>query len=207
MPANKYHVDGKRVPSVTTILGRSKSADGLIHWAWQCGADGLDYREVRQEAADVGTEVHDAIQSWLEGDDPVLSCAESGAAFEAFCKWWDEQGVEPIRHEVKLVSKLYGFGGQFDLLGGCDKGVVIFDWKSSKRIYDDMLAQLAAYAQLVTECEELPEPTWGCVVRLDKETGMPEHRFYDEEALNAGWQYFIAAHGLYEADKTLRKHA
>jgi hypothetical protein len=54
----KYEIGGKRVPSVTTIISRFKDSGGLIHWAWQQGMDGLDYRETRDKAALAGHLAH-----------------------------------------------------------------------------------------------------------------------------------------------------
>lgn len=59
MPTQVYRLkDGTRVPSVTTIISRFKESGGLVHWAWQLGIDGKDYRKVRDEAADAGTLAH-----------------------------------------------------------------------------------------------------------------------------------------------------
>jgi len=40
-PKEGYYVDGKRVPGVTTILGRFKESGGLIHWSWGIPFAGL----------------------------------------------------------------------------------------------------------------------------------------------------------------------
>ncbi len=40
-PKEGYYVDGKRVPGVTTVLGRFKESGGLIHWSWKIPFDGL----------------------------------------------------------------------------------------------------------------------------------------------------------------------
>ncbi len=40
-PKEGYYVDGKRVPGVTTVLGRFKESGGLIHWSWNIAFDGL----------------------------------------------------------------------------------------------------------------------------------------------------------------------
>ncbi len=40
-PKEGYYVDGKRVPGVTTVLGRFKESGGLIHWSWKIAFDGL----------------------------------------------------------------------------------------------------------------------------------------------------------------------
>ena len=59
MPTQIYKTkDGKRVPSVTTITGRFKESGGLIWWAWDLGIQGIDYRKVRDSAADAGTLAH-----------------------------------------------------------------------------------------------------------------------------------------------------
>ena len=33
-PSEGYRIDGKRVPSVTTIIGRFKESGALLRWAW-----------------------------------------------------------------------------------------------------------------------------------------------------------------------------
>jgi len=52
-PANThrpYHLaDGAIIPSVTTILS-ILDKPGLPHWAWECGRQDLDYREIRDAA-------------------------------------------------------------------------------------------------------------------------------------------------------------
>ncbi len=216
MPANKYHrKDGGVVPSVTTILGRSKDSGGLIHWAWKEGAAGRDYRQTRDTAANVGTETHEAIEQWLiDGRDPILLSSEATTAFTAFRDWYDSEDLTKIAAEVKLVSEEHGYGGQFDLLATMPgRGVVVCDWKTSTKVYPEMVAQLAAYAELVrengVEYEELApkgvEIGGGVVLRLDKKTGTPEPHFYTPEQLQAGWAYFLSAMDLYHADKSLKK--
>ena len=64
--------DGTRVPSVTTYLG-VLAKPALIHWAWELGVQGLDYRKVRDQAGDVGTLVHYLILCQLQGQEPDLS--------------------------------------------------------------------------------------------------------------------------------------
>ncbi len=206
MPANVYKLaDGARVPGVTTILSRFKDGGGLIHWAWKEGREGRDYRETRDAAGDIGTMVHDAIEAWLRGEEPVLLDEQAENAFGAFRQWWDAESVVPQHIEVRLVSEEYQYGGQWDLHGTCaTHGVTLFDWKSSKRVYPDHLAQLGAYRQLARE-HGMDDPKAGCVLRLDKATGKPDPVWFTEADLDAGWDYFRRARELYEADRVLRK--
>ena len=51
----------------------------------------------------------------------------------------------------------------------------VIDWKSSKAFYPEMSMQLAAYLNAAMEMQILPDGDKGVgVLRLDKETGMPE---------------------------------
>ena len=86
--------DGKRLPSVTTILGElGWNKRSLMHWAWKMGCEGEDYRKVSAEAADIGTCAHDMIHCHLTGKEfdasvwpqDILDKAET--AFLAYLDW------------------------------------------------------------------------------------------------------------------------
>lgn len=95
-PSEGYRTkDGKRVPGTTTITGRFKASDGLIHWAWKLAyeplmqayhlakrydevenlltflqhsnPDSWDYKKAREKAADAGTCAHDMFDCWIRG--------------------------------------------------------------------------------------------------------------------------------------------
>src|SRR3990172_5098664 len=91
-----YHTkDDSRVPGVTTVLGRFKEAGGLIHWAWQLGKEGKDYREVRDKAADAGTLAHSAVEAWIHKQDFTFAgepevVAKAQKSFGAFLEWADQ---------------------------------------------------------------------------------------------------------------------
>ena len=70
--AGYYLVDGTRVPSVTTVLGRFKESGPLIHWAWGLGIQGKDYREERDKAADAGTLAHAAVAAWAHPHHAII---------------------------------------------------------------------------------------------------------------------------------------
>ena len=57
------NAEGKRLPSVTTIIGRFKDSGGFVHWAWDLGIQGIDYRKVRDAAADAGTIAHHLVEA------------------------------------------------------------------------------------------------------------------------------------------------
>ena len=76
--------DGKRVPGVTTILGRFKESGGLIQWAYNCGRDGIDMNAARDNAANAGALAHALIDADIHGADAdALELARAGAEVAA----------------------------------------------------------------------------------------------------------------------------
>ena len=70
MPANIYkNKAGERIPGVTTVIGSNLgwSKGGLMHWAWEQGINGLDYRETRDAAANTGTIAHKMVEYEIKG--------------------------------------------------------------------------------------------------------------------------------------------
>jgi hypothetical protein len=202
--------DGTRVPSVTTVLGRFKDAGPLMHWAWECGRDGKDFRQERDSAASAGTLAHQAVEAHVRGN-PLVWTGEASVveraqkAFGAFLEWADQTRLTVDKTELPLVSEKYRFGGTFDaILLGTKRAMG--DWKSSNGIYGEYLAQLAAYGQLWEE--NFPdEPIEGGfhLLRFDKTHGDFTHKWWGE--LKAGWEYFLRLREAYEFDKELRARA
>ena len=214
MPTPKkgyYLKDGvTRVPSVTTILGRFKEAGGLMHWAWDCGMKGLDYRKVRDAAADAGTMAHAAVDDWIHKrpvtftGDPEI-CGKAKTAFEAFLEWANQTQLVVTHTEMPLVSEKYRFGGTFDAIlvkGKRSMG----DWKSSNAIYAEYLAQVAAYAILWEE--NFPEEAIDGgyhLLRFDKTFGDFHQHWWGE--LEAGKRYFLNLRAAYEDATELKQRA
>lgn len=206
-----YKVDGKRVPSVTTILSRFKESGGLIHWAWSEGIEGRDYRQTRDSAAGAGTCAHDMVECFIREtefdpspyDPETLSKAET--AFKAFMEWATSSKLKPAYTETSLVSEKYRFGGTLDAVF-IEGKLAIADWKTSNRVYMDMLCQVAAYGELWTENKpDLPIEGGYHIVRFDKEYGDFAHHYYPE--LDDAWEYFKLVREAYDLDKRLKKRA
>jgi hypothetical protein len=205
---------GKRVPGVTTVLGRFKDAGGLIHWAWELGCNGQDYRKVRDDAGGAGSIAHGWIDDDIHGrelrappedaDQEMLDKARSG--LKAFRQWRDSIKLEIIDTETPLVSDEYGFGGTYDALGIIGDEVILVDWKTSNRVYSEYIAQLAAYRQLVRE-RTFHDPAGARLLRVGKELADFADHSFPSAMLDLGWARFQSSLHLYEADAKLRKAA
>jgi hypothetical protein len=162
-------VDGKRVPSVTTVI--PKSVDALIHWAWLQGMAGIDYQKTRDDAATVGSIVHKYAE--FAADNPHFTlphsrvicrdekvspdqAAQVRQAFTAWQQWAKENDFKVTQQEVRLVSEQHLFGGTFDLMSVRRKRC-ISDYKTSKSLYQSHLVQLAAYGLLWKEAHPCKE--------------------------------------------------
>lgn len=213
MPTQKggyFVADGTRVPSVTTILGRFKSSEALIKWAWEQGRDGKDYRETRDAAAAAGTMAHAAVEAHIRGkpfefEGDIETVANAKRSFGAFLEWLEQMRLRVTHTEMPLVSEKYRFGGTFDaIIVGNQRAMC--DWKCSNGVYGEYLCQVAAYGLLWEE--NFPdEPIAGGyhLVRFDRKYADFTHHWWVE--LDAAREAFLLMRRLYELDHELRARA
>ncbi len=202
-----YEFDGVEYPSVTTVIGILGKGDALLGWAANCaigyakkqiesGAEPLaaledaagNWKSVRDEAMDIGSEIHDLIHKYIKfGRDVTGSFRpEVENGFLAFLEWESRHKVEWHQTEMPVVSRVHGFAGTLDAIctmapnpETSERKKYLIDFKSSKGFYDGFDMQLSAYR---VGAAELGEHTEGCgILRLDKETGLPEWKDYSKE--------------------------
>ena len=196
--------DGTPVPGTTTICSAYKDSGGLIHWAWNQGKQGLDYRETRDKAGDIGTLVHAAIEAKLN-DAPLPLLPEEGAkAINAFLEWEKQNKIEILEQEIQLVSEEFRYGGTLDAVGLVDGKYVLLDWKTSKGVYKNYLLQLAAYAQLWNENYPDRAITGGAwLVRFSKTDGVCEPYPFTSEDLMVPLMQFLDLRRAYSREYML----
>ena len=173
-------------------MGSIKDSGGLVHWAWQQGKAGLDYRQTRDKAAEQGTSIHDLAESHILGkiyevpkDEIVLS------AFNKFKEWWEEHDFEVIWTEEQMVSEKYQYGGCPDLYvkQKSNNKCWLIDFKTGKRIYPDTVIQMGAYKNLIEE--NLHERVLhSAIVRLPKTNDDVDFKFFNEKDLKLGFKQF-----------------
>lgn len=205
--------DGTRIPSVTTVISRFKASGGLIHWAWQQGRDGLDYRETRDKAADAGTCAHAMVECDIRqlpfnvNDYQPDVIEKASGAFNAYTEWKDQTQLVPVATEVSLVSEEYGFGGTLDamLING---KLALGDWKTANAVYHDNLMQLAAYKGLWEEHHpDRPVEGGFHLLRFSKQKHPDDpvsfaHHYWS--SLDLAWEQFLLLLHAYRNDKRLK---
>ena len=207
--------DGKRIPGVTTIIGRFKDSGGLLYWACEQGK-AIERGEIsslydkRDAAADAGTLAHEMVEAHINGlslpeppNNEIGKQAKQG--FENYIEWADNNRIKVIKQEMEMTSELYQFGGCPDAMGIDNKDrLCILDWKTSNGVYPDYIIQLAAYRQLWIE-NHPDEPITGGnhLLRFSKEHADFTHHFWSE--LDDAWEQFKLFRKAYEIDKLLKK--
>lgn len=210
---------------MTTILGQIGKAEALKWWAaaetakyavtmkdtWlnledQAAIDLLKREPLRvlNKAASRGTDVH-AIADHYAQTGAVGEIAQHSGYVDAMRSFFADHQPLPILAEQTVFSSA-GYAGSFDLicrLPALADSVCILDYKTSKAIYPDTAAQLAAYAnaeQYVDrhdKMQPMPKIESGVIVRFG-EDGSYEVQQAD---LVAGWAMFEAALAVFKAQE------
>jgi len=211
-----YNAEGKRVPSVTTIISNCKlgSIEGLLIWANRCGLDGKSHREEANKAADIGSIVHDKIDAHIKEKEFDASQYDyeqldaSEPCFNAFLKWKEQTKFKLVESEVRLVSEKHGFAGTLDAVIEVDNTLMLCDWKTSNGVFVDYLIQLAAYQKLWEEnFPEKPLIKDAYLLRISKQKEPDDpvvftaHYWSD---LSLAWEAFEHMLELYRLNKRLK---
>lgn len=212
MSKDKIHIryktkDGKVVPGVTTVLG-ILNKPALLHWAWDLGIKGIDYRKFRDDKADIGTLAHYLIMCHLQGVKPDTSDYSANQIDKAenavisFYEWEKSHKHKPVLIEQPLVSEKYGYGGTCDLLTEVGNELWLVDFKTGKGIYDEMLYQCSAYWQLILEAGYTP--TSARILRI----GRDESEGFEEKIMTNHadrLQLFLHCLDVYNLQKKIRR--
>lgn len=162
-----YFDNGIPVPRVTEILSKMIHRDNLMYWANSLGFKGLRYKDVLNNAADIGTIAHAAIEKFLKNK---LESVDN-IPFLGFISWYNivtqDIGlpIEVIFVEHKLTCKW--FGGTMDALLKIGNKLYLIDFKTSNHVTFNYFLQLAAYRFMLKEKENI-DIDGVIVLQLDK---------------------------------------
>jgi len=164
-------------------------------------------------AADIGTLAHAMLQSWIHGNLGMVArpdsmstedYAKAEAAFQSYLTWEQQTRLKLLQTEVALVSEKHCYGGTPDAIGEIDGEVCLLDWKSSNRLFVDMLCQVAAYGILWDENHPDQPLTGGFhLLRFSKDHSDFDHKHFAE--LKDAADQFLDFRRCYERDKALVK--
>lgn len=152
-----YEKDGKKYPSVTTII-HILGNDEIIRWANSLGFRHKKYDEELDKYAVRGTKVHDYLHSIV---DPNYTLVETPKdifeqkEIEAICSRFKlflmKYDWKTVFTEKTIISENLGYAGTLDWLAVINNFLLVNDFKTSKTVRFSMLLQLGGYNNLLKE--------------------------------------------------------
>jgi hypothetical protein len=146
----------KYYPSVTRVLDSLPKGAQFYMWMKDVGHNAS---LIAERAANEGTNVHDALESILKGDE-VNWMDDSGKARYNKTEWQcilkgfefiEQYNPKPIHVEARVVSDKYQVGGTADLICKMGRQNWLIDWKTSKSLSESHMVQLSIYAHMIEE--------------------------------------------------------
>ena len=141
-------------------------------------------RQLLEQAASVGTQVHNRVEWDLKGElglerapeAPPLTTEQAKHSYARWGEWRVTVKLRPIAMEKRIYSMLFGFGGTLDLLAEIELDgklvLIVIDWKTGKAVYAEAYLQNVAYRMALKE--EGIDATVGYIIRLPKYETDPE---------------------------------
>jgi hypothetical protein len=149
--------DGKTFfPSVTHVLNCFPKGEWFETWLKSVG---MNADQIKMDAADAGTNVHNAIDQCLKGDKINLVNSngnpdytkEEWKMIQRFGSFWESVNPKMTSTELNLISKTIRIGGTLDLVCDIYGKRWLIDHKTSNGIQDTHYIQLAVYAKMWNE--------------------------------------------------------
>jgi hypothetical protein len=180
---------GIEVPSVTTILSQLNKPQ-LVPWAAKLARQGVNWEEVRNQAAEIGTVAHTMAENFIKNQPSDFSrhphYQKALKAFSAFQYWVGMNEVKFLGSEIPLVHHGKRFGGTIDIVAEVNGKVTLIDLKTSNSLSEEYNYQVSAY-QYLLENGDLDDtgatrkyPTYkveqAILLRIDKNYGIFEER-------------------------------
>lgn len=181
-------------------LNGKKSARIALNKAWiQSILEDAKQRpeQIKDEAADLGSQVHTFIDLIIHGEEPEKIPDEISAPVNAFKNWWKSSGIELVMGDTLVASIQYKYGGSLDALGYKDGRFIILDFKTSNAIYSEYALQVAAYGQAFLETYGM-ECKEAIIVRFSKNQPV-EFEKKEVADLKQSFEAFLAAKNLKES--------
>jgi len=198
-----YDGKGEKLLSVTAATGVIDKSGALMGWAVKMmGLYLLDqklkgnkiitedlineakreYRRLKTEAADIGTEIHKWVSDWILKKNPEMPDNEKVVnGIMAFLKFQREHKFKWIESERYIFSKKHKYAGILDSIAKEGNKLILVDFKSSNGIYDSMRFQVAGY-QIAWEEETGEKIDERMILRFGKNDGEFEIRRLDNDA-------------------------
>lgn len=234
----RYKLNEKPLTGVTTICGQ-QAKPYLTAWAAKEAYNhclNLSKEEIKEviktkkyahltkskEATDIGTEAHDIVEKFITHYintkeykiDFASNLQQAKISADRFISWAIENKVEFLETEQSVFNGDYFYAGSFDFICRINGNIYLGDFKTSKSISNEYLAQTVAYIKAYNYIERLkglPETNFaGTIIvkstKIEEDVTFLETNDYGKRKLvttpafevclstniSADWSYFLA---------------
>jgi hypothetical protein len=162
------------VTNIDALMSRTEEAGwGFLRYFWKREPKSVDelrgaHRRVLNEAADIGTNVHEWIEADLRGEfEPAIDSFECEQMVEQWLQWKSEHTIDPVLVEATAVNREHGYAGTLDGVWIIDGVPTLVDVKTSRNTWPEHFQQLAALGACYSVMEEVAEDAEGAVAYAD----------------------------------------
>ena len=182
-------------PSVSSILNYFPKNQFFHSWLKDVGHNS---DIIASKAAGEGTQVHNAIEAFLNGEEIKWLDAFGNAMYSLdvwkmilkFADFWNKHKPELIATEYHLFSDVYKYAGTADIICRINKKLWLLDIKTSNSLHTSYDLQLAAYAKAWSETHNEPIEETG-ILWLKASTRGEDKK--GEKIQGAGWQLKVVS--------------
>ena len=177
--------DGKKLPSITTVLGATQDKSGLDAWRKRVGEE--EANRVMAQASTRGTAVHQLAEDYVNNEENWSKGAMPANlfTFNTIKPLLDKHMNNIWIQEAPLYSERLEVAGRVDCIAEWDGVLSIVDYKTSKRpkkreYVEGYFIQEAAYAAMFLERTGVPIKQIVTVIAVDDN----EPQAYIEKAID-----------------------
>ena len=154
-----YRREGNYYPSVTSVLNYFPKNQFFHAWLKDVGHNS---EIIANKAAGEGTQVHQAVDAFLNGQEITWIDEYGNAKYNLdvwrmilkFADFWNTHKPELIATEYHLFSDEHKYAGTADLVVRMFDNIWLLDLKTSNSLHTSYDLQLAAYAQAWNETHD-----------------------------------------------------
>jgi hypothetical protein len=154
-----YRREGNYYPSVTSVLNYFPKNQFFHSWLKDVGHNS---DIIASKAAGEGTQVHTAVDNFLNGQEITWIDEYGNAKYNLdvwrmilrFADFWNTHKPELIATEYHLFSDVHKYAGTADLVVRLFDNIWLLDLKTSNSLHTSYDLQLAAYAQAWNETHD-----------------------------------------------------
>ena len=200
-----YDVGNEKLPSVTTILGKTKSPEAQESIArWQAKVGKEQATRIKEQAASRGTNVHTHLEKYILGEGH-LDLTPEGKVAKAMSDTIISKGFNDLQEiwGSEVVIHYPGlYAGATDLVGVYDYEDSIIDFKQSnkpkrKEWIEDYFLQLGAYAMAHNHVYET-QITQGVILMCTPDNYFQKFQVKGKEFIKYQHQFLERVNKYYE---------